>query len=280
MTDAEKRIAAQHDYELGMKYKDIAEKYGVSINTVRSWKTRYKWMRNKSKKDVHIIRKDVQTKTPTGAAIAQLNESGLPDKQKEFVLEYLRLYNATQAYLNVFGGGYKVANVCGPQLLVKPSIQEQIRNIREAKLKELAIEPLDLIEDIAKEAKADIGNYLNFGGWPEKLVEKKKTKKTFKDDKGHELSTNVVEDKPVLDADGKQVTIHHSYLYFKDKDQVDTSLIKKITKGKDGATIELYDKTKARDKLLEWLKEQSNDNDTTVNINFDVPKEDKDAGKP
>ena len=83
----------------------------------------------------------------------------------------------------------------------------------------------------------------------------------------------------MLDADGKQVTIHHSYLYFKDKDQVDTSLIKKITRGKDGATIELYDKTKARDKLLEWLKEQNNDNDTTVNINFDVPKEDKDASK-
>ena len=279
MTDAEKRIAAQHDYELGMKYKDIAEKYGVSINTVRSWKTRYKWQRKKSKKDVHINQKDVHTKTPTSEAIAELNESDLPDKQKEFVLEYLRLYNATQAYLNVFGGEYKVANVCGPQLLVKPSIQEQIKNIREAKLKELSIEPLDLIEDVAKEAKADIGNYLNFGSWPEKLVEKKKTKKTFKDDKGHELSTNVVENKPVIDADGKQVTIHHSYLYFKDKDQVDTSLIKKITKGKDGATIELYDKTKARDKLLEWLKEQNNDSDTTVNINFDVPKEDNNASK-
>ena len=280
MTNYEKRIAAQHDYELGMKYKDIATKYGVSINTVRSWKTRYKWQRKKSKKDVHINQKDVHTKTPTSEAIAELNDSDLPGKQKEFVLEYLRLYNATQAYLNVFGGGYKVANVCGPQLLVKPSIQEQIKNIREAKLKELAIEPLDLIEDVAKEAKADIGNYLNFGSWSEKLVERKKTKKTFKDDKGHELSTNVVEDKPVLDADGKQVTFHHSYLYFKDKDQVDTSLIKKITKGKDGATIELYDKTKARDKLLEWLKEQNNANDTTVNINFDVPKGDSNAGKP
>ena len=279
MTDAEKRIAAQHDYELGMKYKDIAEKYCVSINTVRSWKTRYKWQRKKSKKDVHINQKDVHTKTPTSEAIAELNDSDLPDKQKEFVLEYLRLYNATQAYLNVFGGGYKVANVCGPQMLVKPSIKEQIKNIREAKLKELAIEPLDLIEDVAKEAKADIGNYLNFGSWAEKLVERKKTKKTFKDDKGHKLSTNVVEDIPVLDADGKQVTIHHSYLYFKNKDEVDTSLIKKITKGKDGATIELYDKTKARDKLFEWLKEQNNDNDTTVNINFDVPKEDKDASK-
>lgn len=280
MTDAEKRIAAQHDYELGMKYKDIATKYGVSFNTVKSWRSRYGWVRKGAKKGCTKKPKRVHAKTPTGAAISELNDSDLPDKQKEFVLEYLRLYNATQAYLNVFGGGYKVANVCGPQMLVKPSIQKQIKNIREAKLKELAIEPLDLIEDVAKEAKADIGNYLNFGSWPEKLVEKKKTKKSFKDDKGHELSTNVVEDKPVLDADGKQVTIHHSYLYFKDKDQVDTSLIKKITKGKDGATIELYDKTKARDKLLEWLKEQNNDNDTTVNINFDVPKEDKDAGKP
>ena len=280
MTDSEKRIAAQQDYELGMKYKDIANKYGVSINTVRSWKTRYKWQRNKRKKDVHINQKDVHPKTPTDAAINQLNNSNLKDKQKAFVLEYLRLFNATQAYINVYEVDYQTAKTNGPRLLRNAHIQKQIKNIREAKLKELAIEPLDLIEDVAKEAKADIGNYLNFGSWSEKLVERKKTKKTFKDDKGHDLSTNVIEDKPVIDADGKQVTIHHSYLYFKDKDQVDTSVIKKITKGKDGATIELYDKTKARDKLLEWLKEQNNDNDTTVNINFDVPKEDKDAGKP
>ncbi|WP_258327610.1 terminase small subunit [Lactobacillus melliventris] len=272
MTDSEKRIAAQHDYELGMKYKDIAEKYGVSFNTVKSWRSRYGWVRKGAKKGCKKKPKRVQPKTPTGAAIEQLNDSDLSDKQKAFVLEYLRLYNATQAYINIYNVTYNVATVNGPRLLGNARIKEEIKRIREAKLKELAIEPLDLIEDVAKEAKADIGNYLNFGSWPEKLVERKKTKKSFKDDKGHELSTNVVEDRPVLDADGKQVIIHHSYLYFKDKDQVDTSLIKKITKGKDGATIELYDKTKARDKLLEWLKEQNNDNDTTVNINFDVPR--------
>ena len=279
MTDSEKRIAAQHDYELGMKYKDIAEKYGVSFNTVKSWRSRYGWTRKGAKKGCTKRPKRVHPKTPTGAAIAELNDSDLPDKQKEFVLEYLRLYNATQAYINTYGVTYNVATVNGPRLLGNARIKEEIKRIREAKLKELAIEPLDLIEDVAKEAKADIGNYLNFGSWPEKLVERKKTKKTFKDNKGHELSTNVVEDKPVLDADGKQVTIHHSYLYFKDKDQVDTSLIKKITKGKDGATIELYDKTKARDKLFEWLKEQNNESDTTVNINFDVPKEGENASK-
>ena len=29
---------AEIDYVTGMKYREIAEKYGVSINTVKSWK--------------------------------------------------------------------------------------------------------------------------------------------------------------------------------------------------------------------------------------------------
>lgn len=43
---------AYQDYLKGMKYKEIAEKYGVTINTVKSWKTRYKWSKD-SKKSVH-----------------------------------------------------------------------------------------------------------------------------------------------------------------------------------------------------------------------------------
>lgn len=36
---------AEQDYMGGMKYKDIAEKYGTTINTVKSWKKRYGWNR-------------------------------------------------------------------------------------------------------------------------------------------------------------------------------------------------------------------------------------------
>ena len=36
---------AKADYLAGMKYKDIAKKYDVSLNTVKSWKTRNKWQR-------------------------------------------------------------------------------------------------------------------------------------------------------------------------------------------------------------------------------------------
>lgn len=260
MTDQERIIAAEHDYELGMKYKDIAEKYGVSYNTVKSWRSRHGWTKKGAKKRVQPDAKRVHHKKPSEKAIEELNDSELSDKQKAFVLEYLRIYNATQAYINVYDVDYQTAVAAGPRLLGNVRVQKEIKRIRKAKLKELAIEPLDLIEDVAKEAKGDIGNYLDFGSWSEKLTDK-------------------ISGAPLSDADGNEVTIHHSYLYFKDKDKVDTSLIKKITKGKDGATIELYDKTKARDKLLEWLKEQSDDSDTTVNINFDIPKEEKDASK-
>lgn len=40
---------AENDYMDGMKYKDIATKYNVTINTVKSWKTRYKWAKDEKK---------------------------------------------------------------------------------------------------------------------------------------------------------------------------------------------------------------------------------------
>ncbi len=43
---------AEQDYMDGMKYKDIATKYGVTLSTVKSWKTRYKWDRKSTRTKV------------------------------------------------------------------------------------------------------------------------------------------------------------------------------------------------------------------------------------
>ena len=43
----ERSELARKDYEAGMKYKDIATKHDVSINTVKSWQRRHKWSRDK-----------------------------------------------------------------------------------------------------------------------------------------------------------------------------------------------------------------------------------------
>jgi uncharacterized protein YjcR len=42
---SEKHELAKQDYLAGMKYQDIADKYGVSLNTVKSWQKRYGWSR-------------------------------------------------------------------------------------------------------------------------------------------------------------------------------------------------------------------------------------------
>ena len=44
----EKYELAELDYIGGMKYKDIAKKYEISVNTVKSWKQRYNWTKQKS----------------------------------------------------------------------------------------------------------------------------------------------------------------------------------------------------------------------------------------
>ena len=87
---------AKADYLAGMKYKDIAKKYDVSLNTVKSWKTRNKWQRKNAtkKKSVHT-----KEKVAPSLPIPDLPDSDeLNDRQKAFCLYYLQRYNATWAY--------------------------------------------------------------------------------------------------------------------------------------------------------------------------------------
>lgn len=45
---------AEKDYKNRMKYKEIADKYGVTINTVKSWKQRYNWSRESAEKKTSV----------------------------------------------------------------------------------------------------------------------------------------------------------------------------------------------------------------------------------
>lgn len=76
----EKYELAEVDYKKGMKYKDIAEKYDVSINTVKSWKTR-KWGKEKS---VHTKNKSVHTKGNDPKQQPQRKRSGNPNPSQSF----------------------------------------------------------------------------------------------------------------------------------------------------------------------------------------------------
>jgi uncharacterized protein YjcR len=72
------------DYQSGMKYKDIAEKHGVTINTVKSWKTRYKWSKDK-KKGVHTKSEKVCTQKGGQSGNRNAVGHGAPSMNKNAV---------------------------------------------------------------------------------------------------------------------------------------------------------------------------------------------------
>ena len=76
------REQAYKDYKKGMKYKEIAEKYSVSVNTVKSWAARY-WNKEKDRGKVATKKKKVATKekgklqpNPRGAPKGNKNAEG------------------------------------------------------------------------------------------------------------------------------------------------------------------------------------------------------------
>ncbi|MCE0742246.1 phage terminase small subunit [Bacillus sp. G16] len=77
----EKHIQAYKDYVKGMKYKDLAERYGVSVNTIKSWKQRHGWQRKKGappKKSVHTKK----VGAPLGNKNALGNKGGAPQRNQ------------------------------------------------------------------------------------------------------------------------------------------------------------------------------------------------------
>jgi uncharacterized protein YjcR len=81
---ADNHVLAEKDYMAGLKYKEIAEKYGVTLNTVKSWKQRHSWKRDMGasfQKGVHTNRGGA----PPGNKNAKGNDGGAPEKNSNAV---------------------------------------------------------------------------------------------------------------------------------------------------------------------------------------------------
>ncbi|OIM22399.1 terminase [Oenococcus oeni] len=220
-----KQEEARQDYLKGMKYKDIAEKYAVSLNTVKSWKKRNDWQRGATKEK--RVRKKVAEK------ISQ--SPGLTDKQRLFCLYYLQRYNATWAYQKAYDADYDVANVNGPRLLVNTRVKNLLTKLKQQQSADLYLNANDILKEFAKQATANLGDYVDFG----------KYDVLAQDEQG-----NIK-----LDSNDNPVKYRNSWVQLKNKNGLDTSLIKSVHIGKDGVIVELYDKQKAMKELLDRLPE-------------------------
>ena len=217
------RELAELDYMAGMKYKDIAAKYGVSINTVKSWKLRHCWDRSPSgkkkrsaekKKKVHTKKRTQETpeeienrEKKHEAMRALVKFDWEQERQRLFCLYYMQTHNATSSYQRAYGCTRAAAAASGCRLLKDDKIRMRIQQMKDERDAGILLRATDIVELYMRIAFADISEFVNV--------------------KGGRYSVN-------------------------DLSEVDTQLIESIKPTQDGAVIvQLNDRMKA----LRWLSD-------------------------
>lgn len=222
MNEEKNYILAESDYVAGMKYKDIAAKYGVSINTVKSWKKRYAWSRNKKtgciQKGCTQNKKGAHKKEAVAEDVSQvvINDE-LTDQQQLFCLYQSRMFNYTKAYMKAYPGcTYASAAVLGSRLMKNPVIRKEIEQLKQNHMNRELLKQEDIFQKFMDIAFADMNDFISFG------------QEEIETDYGPRMVNSV---------------------RLKESDQVDGTLITEVKQGRDGVSVKLADRMKA----IDWL---------------------------
>lgn len=248
---AEKYELAYVDYKNGVKQKDIAAKYDVSINTVKSWQQR-KWkemdatganekvctLKDKSthtKKDNARVQESLPPEVEmVTKAFEETTEENveLSENQRFFCLYFIKYLNALKAYQRAYECDYNSAHSNAWRLMANEGIREEITRLKNARAAGIMLDKNDVLQKYIDIAFADIGDYVEYG----------------------------TEEVPLLDGDGLQLvdengnprTYPHSYVRFKNSATIDNTIVSEVKQGKDGISVKLHDKMKALEVLAKY----------------------------
>jgi phage terminase small subunit len=264
------REDATADYMAGMSYAGIAEKYGVSLNTVKSWKQRYGWDRKGAHTEkvctpAKRVQKDADRvpKRPT----PDERDGKLTEKERLFCEYYVERFNATEAIRKV-GYSQKSAKQAAYMVIHRPHCKRYIEKLKEWKREMLLAGPEDILERYMRIAFSDIGEVVTFGQREVPVL-------------------NEITGLPIMltdpkdpDAKPRMLTRIESYVDVNDAANVDTSLISEISQGRDGAVkVKMVDQRGA----LEFLRQFFNMNPLDAhkvaydNARLEIEKRDNDT---
>lgn len=168
---------AEKDYIAGMKYREIADKYGVTIDTVKSWKKRKGWVRPPKSANSRNTKNEVHTKVHTKNEIVctqngevgevqqcqeidPVLETGLTAKQLLFCVFCAKSLNATKAYQKAYGCDYYSAAVSASRMLKNVKIQNVICEMRVQCIENAWIREEDILQQYIDIARADIHDFV------------------------------------------------------------------------------------------------------------------------
>lgn len=220
--------------------RQIAEQLGENEKTIAVWKQRDKWAGEKNvvqqkKKSCTTKQnnKKSQRKKPTEIEIEPFVElvienGELTDKQRLFCLYFTKCFNATKAYQKAYGCSYESAGSAGYRMLQNVEIQNEINQLKQAKMNRAMLTVDDIFQKYMDIAFADITDYLSFG---------------------REEVPIMTKDGAVLNEYGEPMTMMVNVVRFNESADVDGTLISEVKEGKAGVSIKLADRMKA----LDWL---------------------------
>lgn len=203
------------DYKAGMKYKDIARKYGVSLSAVKSWATRY-WKTNQEScnqnKKLQLpatpkVATKISDKKKKAVAedVHQIIQSDLTDRQQLFCLYFVRCFNAFKAYKKAFpDASDATARTNSGRLMQDDRIVSEINRLKQARLNRMLLDESDIFQMYLDIACADMNDF---------------------------------------------AVVKNGHVDLKDTAQSDGMLIQELSQGKAGTKVKLYDRMRA----LEWL---------------------------
>ena len=226
------------EFELSdISLKDLAEKHGIKPATLRSRKNREKWQKRGSPDDATqratqrnknaTQRKNVATQKKVAPKAKEILESSdLEDWEEVFCLEYLKHFNKTKAYHKARPDvTYDSAKTLGNRLFTEVYIQKRLAELKSAKQEQLFIEGTDIDAQWAKQAFADITDFIEFRT---------------------EINAYVNDSGEMSEREDLIVSL-------KDSDKIDGMMVKEFKMTRDGPVIKLYDSQKALEMLQKRL---------------------------
>lgn len=227
----EKHELAFEDYKNGMKQKEIAKKYGTTINTVKSWSRRYEW--SKKKKKGAPQNKSVHTKKECKKIAEEIVEtSELDEEHQLFCIYYLKYHNKVKAYQKVKPNTpYNSACVMASRWSKQPAVIEEINRLKKELYEDSLLDPHDIVQKYIDIAFADLNDYLEYGQEEVPVIIKNPD---TGEDEVLKRTVNMVKFKESAFADG--------------------TILSEVKQGRNGASIKLADRMKA----LDWLSKHMN----------------------
>lgn len=143
---------AHVDYQNGMKYKDIAKKYDVSENTVKTWKRRYAWENRNELKKVFKLQIGSSFETVKADLLKQLKSNGIYGEHYiDLVNTYMEMFNIKNELIkDIKERGVAIEWFNGKQRGIK-------KNDSISELNKTIAQMLSILNDLGLKPSANLG---------------------------------------------------------------------------------------------------------------------------